>query len=101
MVIPRALREEAGVSEGTLMKVAVIEGGQFLVTPQLTIDRSVIAVRKKKDRKQVLRELAHVVAEIRQDAKQKGIDKMSNREITAAVTAARRAERKSSKRPAK
>jgi AbrB family looped-hinge helix DNA binding protein len=32
MVIPRSLREEAGIAEGTLMKVAVIEGGQFLVT---------------------------------------------------------------------
>jgi len=33
MVIPRALREQAGVAEGTLMKVALLEGGQFLLTP--------------------------------------------------------------------
>jgi hypothetical protein len=29
MVIPRALREEAGVSEGTLLKIAVVEGVSF------------------------------------------------------------------------
>ncbi len=33
MVILRNLREEAGVSEGTLMKVAVVKGGRFLLTP--------------------------------------------------------------------
>lgn len=101
MVIPRSLREEVGVSEGTLLKVAVIEGGQFLVTPQFAIDRVLLTDRKKKTRKQVLQELAQVVTEIRQDAKEKGIDKMSQREINAAVTAARRAERKAGKRPAK
>jgi hypothetical protein len=55
MVIPRSLREEAGVSEGTLMKVAVMESGQLLLTPQLTIDRSVI-VGAPKGRKQLLTE---------------------------------------------
>src|SRR5258708_26992797 len=55
MVIPRSLREEAGVAEGTLMKVAVIEGGQFLVTPQLTIARSVITPHRSRGRKQALR----------------------------------------------
>ena len=89
MVIPRSLREEAGVAEGTLLKVAVVKGGQFLVTPQFTIDRSVIADRHK-DPKQAFRELAQVVAEIRQEAKEKGIDKMSKREIDAAVAWARR-----------
>jgi AbrB family looped-hinge helix DNA binding protein len=101
MVIPRSLREEAGVAEGTLMKVAVIKGGQFLVTPQFTINRSVIADRQSKDRKQVLRELAQVVTEIRQEAKEKGLDKMPMREINAAVAATRRDQKKTSKRPAK
>jgi len=50
------------------MKVAVIEGGQFLITPQITISRSVIT-GKKKSNKQTFRELADVVAEIRQEAK--------------------------------
>jgi AbrB family looped-hinge helix DNA binding protein len=100
MVIPRSLREEAGVSEGTLMKVAVVKGGRFLLTPQFTIDRSVVADHKG-NRKQVLRDLAQVVAEIRQEAKQKGIDKMPMSEINAAVAAVRRDQRKNSKRPAK
>ena len=102
MVIPRALREQAGVSEGTLMKVAVIKGGQFLLTPQVAVDRSVLS-EGTKNRKQAFRELAQVVAELRQEAKEKGLDKMSKREINAAVTAVRRAtsKRKDSKRPAK
>jgi antitoxin component of MazEF toxin-antitoxin module len=100
MVIPRALREEAGVAEGTLMKVAVVEGGRFLLTPQLTIDRSVVA-GPRKNRKQLLRELAETVAEIRQEAKEKGLDKMPMSEIRAAVTAARRDLRKSGKRTVK
>ena len=101
MVIPRSLREEAGIVEGTLMKVAVIEGGQVLLTPQFTIDRSVIADPRHKDRKQALRDLTQVVAELRQEAKEKGLDKMSKREINAAVTAARRAPKKTGRRPTK
>ena len=89
MVIPRALREEAGIAEGTLMKVAVVEGGQFLVTPQVTIARNVLTQGKSQGRKQALRELAQVVAELRQEAKEKGLDKMPKREIKAAVAAAR------------
>lgn len=101
MVIPRSLREEAGIVEGTLMKVAVIEGGQVLLTPQFTIDRSVIAEPQHKDRKQALRDLTQVVAELRQEAKEKGLDQMSKREINAAVTAARRDPKKTGKRPTK
>jgi len=100
MVIPRSLREAAGVAEGTLMKVAVVEGGQFLLTPQLTINRSVVTGAGK-NRRQALRELAQTVAEIRQEAKAKGIDKMPMSEIRAAVTAVRRDLRKTSKRPGK
>jgi bifunctional DNA-binding transcriptional regulator/antitoxin component of YhaV-PrlF toxin-antitoxin module len=98
MVIPRALREEAGILEGTRMKVAVVKGGQILLTPQLTIDRSFISDRQNKNRKQSLRELAQVVGELRQEAKEKGLDKMPKREIDAAVAAARRDLKKSGKR---
>jgi hypothetical protein len=45
---------------------------------------------RSQSRKQALRELAATVAEIRQEAKEKGIDKMPMSEIRAAVTAARR-----------
>jgi AbrB family looped-hinge helix DNA binding protein len=100
MVIPRSLREQVGVSEGTLMKVAVVEGGQFLLTPQLTINRA-IATARPMSRKQALRELAQVVAEIRQEAKEKGIDKMPMSEINRAVAAVRRDLKKTSKRPTK
>jgi antitoxin component of MazEF toxin-antitoxin module len=100
MVIPRSLREEAGVSEGTLMKVSVVEGRRFLLTPQFTLDRAVVE-DPGKSRKQVFRELSQIVAEIRQEAKEKGLDKMSKREINAAVAAARRDSKKTSKQPAK
>jgi bifunctional DNA-binding transcriptional regulator/antitoxin component of YhaV-PrlF toxin-antitoxin module len=97
MVIPRSLREEAGVAEGTLLKVDVVKNGQFLVTAQLTIDRSVIS-HAPKDRKLLLRELAAAVAELRRDAKNKGLDKMPMSEINRAVAAARRDLKKASKR---
>ncbi len=100
MVIPRSLREQAGVAEGTLMKVDVVKNGQFLVTAQLTIDRSVISDRRN-DRKGLLKELAQVVEEIRREAKEKGLDKMPMSEIHAAVTAVRQARKKTSKRPAR
>jgi AbrB family looped-hinge helix DNA binding protein len=100
MVIPRNLRDEAGVSEGTLMKVAVVKGGQFLVTPQVSIDRSIVT-DPQKNRKQLLRELAAAVSELRLDAKEKGIDKMPMSEINRAVAAARRDMKKSNKRPTK
>jgi antitoxin component of MazEF toxin-antitoxin module len=99
MVIPRSLREEAGIAEGTLMKVAVVKGGRFLITPQVTISRSAIAAGQK-GRKQLFRELAEVVTEIRQEAQEKGLHKLPGREIDAAVTAARAALRKkTTKRP--
>jgi len=99
MVIPRSLREAVGVSEGTLMKVAVVEGRQLLVTPQLIVDRSLVTDNRK-GRKQAFRDLARVVAEIRQEAKEKAIDKMPKSEINRAVAKARR-NLKTTKRPGK
>jgi bifunctional DNA-binding transcriptional regulator/antitoxin component of YhaV-PrlF toxin-antitoxin module len=100
MVIPRSLREELGVAEGTLMKVDVIKGSQFLVTPQLTVNRPDVA-QGRGNRKQLLRELAVAVDELRQDAKAKGIDKMSKREINRAVVSARQDLNKTNKRSVK
>jgi hypothetical protein len=71
-----------------MLKVAVTRSGQFLVTPQLTVDRPAIG---KATRKQLLRDLAAVVDQIRQEAKEKGIDKMPMREIRSAVASARKA----------
>lgn len=89
MVIPRSLRDQVGVSAGTLLKVAIVKGGQFLITPQASSDGSSIAPRAK-DRKQTFQDLREVVNELRQEAKAKGIDKMSKAEINRAVAAARR-----------
>lgn len=89
VVIPRPMRELVGVTEGDLMEVQVLHGDRFLFTPKLMIDRDIV-VNPKKSRKELLRELAIAVDELRQDAKEKGIDKMSKREIQAAVTAMRR-----------
>ena len=99
MVIPRSLREEAGVPEGALLKVAVVDDGQFLVTAQLAIDRSIVS-HPRKNRKQLLRELAATVDELRQEAKAKGLDKLSSRQINQAVSATRRARKQPTKHPA-
>lgn len=96
MVIPRSIREAMGISEGTLMKVAVVKGHRLLVTPQLTRDRATVPSRPK-NRKTTLEELAKAVGELRQDAKEKGIDKMPMSEINRAVAAARRDLKKSHK----
>ena len=96
LVIPRSLREAVGISEGALMKVAVVEGQQLLVTPQVTIDRPAV---DGKNRKAVFRELAQVVDELRKEAQKKGIDGMTKREINAAVSAARRDLKRADKRP--
>jgi len=100
MVIPRSLREAAGVSEGTLMKVSVIEGPRFLLTPQVTVDRAVLTAPAT-DRRQLFRELAQVVGEIRQEAREKGLDTVSAKEINRAVAAARRNKRGTNRRSAK
>jgi len=101
MVLPRHLREMAGLEEGTMMKVDVLEGPRFLVTPQFTVDRDLIT-SKPKNRKEALLELGRVLDELRQEAKEKGIDKMSKAEINRAVAKARRdLKKESSKRPLK
>jgi len=63
----------------------------ILVTPQFSINRS-MAGNPRKNRKQLLRELAATVAGLRLEAKAVGLDKMSLREINATVAAARRAQ---------
>jgi bifunctional DNA-binding transcriptional regulator/antitoxin component of YhaV-PrlF toxin-antitoxin module len=100
MVIPRSLRERAGIPEGTLLDVTLVEGGSILLTPQLTINRAIVTASPT-NRKQAFRELARVVAEIRQEAKGKGLDTMPMKEINKAVAATRRDLKKTNKHPAK
>ena len=57
--------------------------------------------KNPKNRQQAVRELAQVVTEIRQEAREKGLDSMPMKEINRAVAAARRDLKKTSKRPAK
>jgi hypothetical protein len=85
------------VSEGTLMKVSVIEGRRFLLTPQFAVDREVVTAASKGS-KRAFRALAQVVSEIRDEAHQKGVDKMSGKDINQAVATARRDRKKASKR---
>jgi len=99
MVIPRDLREKAGVSEGTLMEVSLVEGGRFLLTPQVAIDRALVT-NPRKTRKQLLRELATTVDGLRREAKAKKLDRLSAREINGIVEAGRRGRRKTGKRTA-
>lgn len=89
MVIPRSLREEAGVTEGTLMKVSLVEGGQFLLTPQITLSRPPREASVT-SRKRILSELAEALDDLRTDAKNKGLDKLPRREVNRAVEGARR-----------
>jgi hypothetical protein len=80
-----------------LMKVSLVSGRKFLLTPQFTVDRSLVE-DSGKDQKQLLRELAQIVSELRRDAKGKGLSDISKREIDAAVASARKGRRKPAKR---
>jgi hypothetical protein len=55
----------------------------------------------RKDHNQAFPKLAQVVDQLRQEAKSKGLDTMSVKEINNAVAAARRDLKKTSKHPAK
>ena len=100
VVIPRSLREQVGVTEGDLMEIQVLEGGRFLFTPKLMINRELVS--GKKPRRQVLAELAAVVEGLRQEAKEKGLDKITMKQINAEVEAYRRQQsKKKIKQPVK
>ena len=99
MTLPRSFRAAMGVDEGSLVELS-LENGKAILSPQLTIDREIVTGNPK-SRKTLLKELAVAVAELRKDAKQKGIDKMSKREINAAVAWARRDLKKTGKRAGK
>ena len=99
MTLPSSFRTAMGLNEGSLVELS-LENGKAIMSPQLTINRDIVT-GPAKNRKALLKELAVAVAELRQDAKEKGIDKMSKREINAAVAWARSDLRKTSKRAAK
>jgi AbrB family looped-hinge helix DNA binding protein len=99
MTLPSSFRAAMGVSEGSLVELS-LKNGKAIMSPKITINRDIVT-GPPKSRTQLLQELAQTVDEIRQEAKEKGLDKMSRREINAAVAWARRDLKKTNKRPAK
>jgi AbrB family looped-hinge helix DNA binding protein len=99
MTLPSSFRAAMGVSEGSLVELS-LKNGKAIMSPKITINRDIVT-SPPKSRTQLLQELAQTVDEIRQEAKEKGLDKMSRREINAAVAWARRDLKKTNKRPAK
>ena len=98
MTLPRSFRTAMGVGEGSLVELS-LKNGKAIMSPQLTIIRDVVT-GPAKNRRQAFRELTQVVAELRQEAKEKGIDKMTKAEINVAVAWARRElKKKTSNRP--
>jgi AbrB family looped-hinge helix DNA binding protein len=99
MTLPRSFRTAMGLNEGSLVELS-LKNGKAIMSPQITLNRDIVT-SPAKHRKQAFRELAQVVAELRQEAKEKGIDKMPKSEINRAVASARRDLKKTSNRSAK
>lgn len=99
MTIPSSFRTAMGLNEGSLVELS-LKNGKTIMSPQITLNRDIVT-GPTKNRKQAFRELSQVVAELRQEAKEKGIDKMPMSEINRAVAWARRELKHTSKRPTK
>lgn len=99
MTLSSSFRTAMGLNEGSLVELS-LKNGKAIISPQITVNREIVT-GPAKNRKQAFRELAQVVAELRREAKEKGIDKMPMSEINRAVAAARRDLKKTSNRPAK
>ena len=81
------MREEVGISEGTLMKVAVVKGNQFLLTPQSTVDRPLALVEKRPS------PFMAALRSAQEEAKQNGTSKLTMKEINAEIAAYRKEKR--------
>lgn len=82
VVIPQIVRQQLGISQGDMLE-AKVERGKLTYTPKVLVDR--------------LRELYPAPPELRamqEDAKRKGADKLTMRQINAEVAAVRRQARK-------
>lgn len=97
VTIPTVVRRQAGLAKGDLVNF-IFQRGRIIMTPTLIIDRSAVT-DPRRSRKEILKGLAQAVDELRQDAKEKGIDKMSKADINRAVAAMRRDLKKTSKQP--
>ncbi|MBI4903308.1 MAG: AbrB/MazE/SpoVT family DNA-binding domain-containing protein [Acidobacteria bacterium] len=82
VVIPQSVRQQLGINRGDMLE-AKVERGKLVYTPKVLIDR--------------LREIAPTppaLKAIQEDAKRKGTDKLTMRQIDAEVAAVRRRSRK-------
>ncbi|MBI3697892.1 MAG: AbrB/MazE/SpoVT family DNA-binding domain-containing protein [Acidobacteria bacterium] len=97
VVIPQGVRKQVSVNVGDLLE-AKVEKGKITLTPKAVLDRTVVEGRKG-ERGEFLRALRAVQA----DAKRKGLDKLTMRDIDALIAEVRRErmQRTSSKRPVK
>lgn len=78
VVIPRGVREQLGISRGDILE-AKVERGKLTYTPKVLIDR--------------LRAIAPTppaLKAMQEEAKRKGTDKLTMREINAEIAAVRR-----------
>lgn len=78
VVIPQSVRRQLGISRGDVLE-AKVERGKLTYTPKLLMER--------------LREIAptpHALKAIQEDAKRKGTNKLTMREINTEIAAVRR-----------
>ena len=85
VVIPRRVREALGIARGDILE-AKAERGKIVYTPKTLLDRDAATGATGK-RPGLLRALRAVQA----DARKKGLDKLSLREIDAMIAEVRRA----------
>lgn len=90
VVIPQAIREKLGISQGDVLE-AKVEGGRITYTPKSVIDR---IPANKAAREQFFRQLRAETPACLKDvwavSKRRGTDKLTIREIDAEVAAVRK-----------
>ena len=84
VVIPRDVREQAGVNVGDLLE-ARLEKGKITFTPKVIVDRAVPRPNG--------RDPLATLRSIQADAKRKGLDKLTMRDINAIIAEVRRERR--------
>jgi AbrB family looped-hinge helix DNA binding protein len=88
VVIPRPVREQLGINRGDILE-AKAERGKLTYTPKAVLDR--IPANKAQQFFQQFREEAPEWLKASwEDAKRKGVDKLSMRQIDAEIAASRR-----------
>src|SRR5580698_9013324 len=101
VVIPQAIREELGISQGDVLE-AKVERGRLTYTPKAVIDRMIPADKAERARffKKLGEQAPAWLKETWAASKQNGTDKLTMKQIDAEVAAVRRHSGKS-RRPAR